>query len=373
FIWSIRKANPFSLAFMILGFFITLVITGYLLPKILPIHDPSLKVIVNGNLVLVLSLYAGLKGYDLGKYLKVKVKNRLIKKLAQYLFLTIDLCFGLIVIWLVATMIGRLPFEATSNSVNDSIIVQSLENSLPPVPTVFSFIDSKINPNDQPIVFLRTKIQTQVEVPINSKALVEQANIDQKSVVRVTSFGCGGIISGSGYIAAPDLIITNAHVIAGADRPIIKYLNQSYAGNTVLFNPALDIAAIMVKGLKAAPLQLYKGSVAINQNVAILGYPGGNFTVLPGQISDEQFVSSPNIYQVGSFNRQIYAINADLQPGNSGGPVIATNGQVIGLVFAKSDVLSNDGFAITSYSMSDVIKQAISASHHVSSGACVAG
>jgi S1-C subfamily serine protease len=371
FIWSIRRANPYSLVFMVLGFFSALVISGFILPKILPIHDSTIKAIVNGNLVLLTSLYAGLKSYDLGEYLKYKIKSSNLTLLTNYLSLGFNLLFSITVIWLVSTMIGRMPFEGLSNSFNDSLIVQSLDNVLPPVPAFFSFFDSKINPNDQPAIFFKKNNETQVYVPINSSELLKQANIAQKSVVRVTSFGCGGIVSGSGYVAGTDLVITNAHVIAGVRRPIIKFQNQSYAGTTVLFNPSLDVAAIRVKGLNARPLTLLNESAPINQVVAILGYPKGNYTVVQGQITDEQYVSGSNIYQTGNYKRQIYAINADLQAGNSGGPVINTKGQLVGIIFAKSNVISNDGFAITTNSLTAVIKEASYATHKVSTGACV--
>jgi S1-C subfamily serine protease len=355
FIWSIRRANPYSLVFMVLGFFSALVISGFILPKILPIHDSTIKAIVNGNLVL----------------LKYKIKSSNLTLLTNYLSLGFNLLFSITVIWLVSTMIGRMPFEGLSNSFNDSLIVQSLDNVLPPVPAFFSFFDSKINPNDQPAIFFKKNNETQVYVPINSSELLKQANIAQKSVVRVTSFGCGGIVSGSGYVAGTDLVITNAHVIAGVRRPIIKFQNQSYAGTTVLFNPSLDVAAIRVKGLNARPLTLLNESAPINQVVAILGYPKGNYTVVQGQITDEQYVSGSNIYQTGNYKRQIYAINADLQAGNSGGPVINTKGQLVGIIFAKSNVISNDGFAITTNSLTAVIKEASYATHKVSTGACV--
>jgi S1-C subfamily serine protease len=283
----------------------------------------------------------------------------------------LSLGFGLIAVWLIASMLGRLPFEGLSNSANDSLIVQYLDQHLPPIPAVFAVFSRQIDPNSPPQVFIQTKTQVERYVPNNSPAIRAAAAAAKSSIVRITSFGCGGIIAGSGFVAAPGLVITNAHVIAGAHRPIVKYGSQSYAGTPVLFDPYLDVAVLRLSGLHAKPLTLVNGEVSAGMHVAVLGYPGGNYTVIPGVISNVQYVLGSNLYGVGVVERQVYEVQAVIASGNSGGPMILQNGQVAGVIFGRPDLVNGYGFALTSLSLVSTLQQAQESTRRVSTGVCL--
>jgi S1-C subfamily serine protease len=371
FVWFLRKAGLLTHLLLIVGFFGGLFFGGWLFPHLLPLHDATLKTIINENLVLLFSVYLGAKGYDLGKYLDYKFKKIWLHKLDIGLGVIFNICFGLIVIWLVASMIGRLPFAGLSNSANNSLIVQLLDNHLPPIPAVFLVFNRAVNPNNPAEVFVHANQQVEVYEPISSPSLNAAAIKAGNSMVRVTSFGCGDLLSGSGFVVAPNVIITNAHVIAGAHRPIIKYGSQSYAGTVVLFNPNLDLAAIRVSGLIAPSLTLDKQEVMAGTPVVALGYPNGNYSMLAGVVRDEQVVYGSDIYGVGAFGREIYEVQAQIQQGSSGGPLILQDGQVAGVVFARSGSIKDDGFALDSQSLFSSFSQAEHSTRRVGTGVCV--
>jgi S1-C subfamily serine protease len=189
--------------------------------------------------------------------------------------------------------------------------------------------------------------------------------------VRITSFCCGGLISGSGFIVGPELVATNAHVVAGVERPIIKTQHQSYEAVPVQFNAALDFAILRVHGLPGRPLQLVPHDVSGNMPVEIDGYPGGNYHSLPGVIRDNQELFGPTIYQLGTVGRDVYEIQANLEQGSSGGPVIDRDGKVVGVIFAKSENTPDDVFALTSTSLVKNVARAQHATRRVSTGVCL--
>ncbi len=363
--------------FVVVGFFGALFFCGWLFPHLLPIHDRTLRTIVNANLVLVAAIYAALRSFDLAQnihwsFYGAKPGDRNIPRVVEAGFGALPGIIGsLLTIWLLAVMVGRLPFAGLSNSVNDARVVQVLTNVLPPVPAVFAEFNRQVDPNAQPYVFSRPRPQASFAYSATDVQLA--AAQAAASVIRITSFSCGGLTTGSGFLVAPNLVATNAHVIAGAKRPIIKYNNTSYEGVPVLFDPSLDFAVMRVQNLNGRPLALAHDSVAIDTSVAVLGYPDGNYAVSPGLIRDEASVFGRNIYDLGHIGRDIYAVQTSVKPGSSGGPVVLPDGRVAGIIFSKSNALPDYGFALVSSHLVGELRRAETAYRRVSTGACIAG
>jgi len=194
------------------------------------------------------------------------------------------------------------------------------------------------------------------------------------STVKISGFGCGGIVSGSGFVIGRNLIATNAHVVAGVRRPIVHDNNGAHAATPVLFDPNLDFAILRVSNITDPILTLDNDDVPDSTTVAVLGYPGGgDFTADPGVILDKIRAIGRNIYDSGSTTRQVYEIQADVEPGNSGGPMVLPDGSVAGVVFAKSTSSDGYGYALTSKSIIPEVNRAQNATARVSTGACAAG
>ncbi|MGR0220997.1 MarP family serine protease [Agromyces sp. ZXT2-6] len=192
------------------------------------------------------------------------------------------------------------------------------------------------------------------------------------SVVRITglAFECGGNLTGSGFVVAEDRVVTNAHVVAGVDDPIVHAPGRSpVSGRVVAFDPENDLAVIATDGLGVTPLGLAEPPAA-EHDVAVAGYPyGGPLELRPARV----MASGPLTISVdgATASRDVVTLAADVDQGNSGGPVLTGDGLVGGVVFAKSQTVDNVGFAVTVGALEPLAADAPSLNDQVDSGSCV--
>lgn len=193
------------------------------------------------------------------------------------------------------------------------------------------------------------------------------------SVARVsgTAYACGTSMTGSGFVAESGLIITNAHVVAGVGTPVIELPGRApREGRIVYFDPVDDLAAIAVEGLDATPLEIVQ-PVAAGTPVAVQGYPlGGPFTSGAAYVLSVGAAPVDDIYEEGTALREIYALEANVQPGNSGGPLLTDDGAVTGVVFARGQDGEQRGYAMTTTELTPVLDAVDATSAGVSSGSC---
>ncbi len=192
------------------------------------------------------------------------------------------------------------------------------------------------------------------------------------SVVRVTglAYECGGNLTGSGFVVADDRVVTNAHVVAGVDEPIVEAPGRSpVAGRVVAFDPEQDLAVIATDGLGVQPLGLADPPAA-DADVAVAGYPfGGPLELRPARV----MATGPITISIDGVNaaKEVVTLAADVDHGNSGGPVLTGDGLVGGVVFAKSQTVDNVGFAVPVGALEPLAAEAPSLSEQVDSGSCV--
>jgi S1-C subfamily serine protease len=364
-----------SQIFAITGFFAVLFLAGQLFPHLLPIHDQTARTIVNGTLVLLAATFAGIGGADIGQ--DIHWSFRIGRLVGRHNFETAETILGglpsaiasLILVWLLAVTVGQLPFAGFSNSVSDALIVQQLTRALPAAPAVFAKFNRNINPNAQPYVFIQPKPQPNFSY--SAKEFQTAKAWAAASLVRITSFSCGGITSGSGFAVSKDLVATNAHVVAGSKRPIIKYKGGSYEGIPIYFDANIDLAIMRVQRLNATPLPLFDGVAPLNSTAAVAGYPSNNYRVVPGIIRDTLAVDARSIYDQGLFGRGVYVVQASTAEGSSGGPVILPDGQAIGVIFSKSNDIPNTAYALNSSLVTPALDKAGSSHIRVGTGACI--
>jgi S1-C subfamily serine protease len=189
--------------------------------------------------------------------------------------------------------------------------------------------------------------------------------------VKVEGQGCGGTVEGSGFVVGNDLVATNAHVVAGIDRPYVVDNNGLHKVTVIWFDPNLDFAVLQVSNLAGKPLTMIGGLVAADTPGAIMGYPGGgSLSASTAAVLDEFTAAGRNIYGESTTIRNVYEIQADVIPGNSGGPLIEANGTVIGVVFAESTTYQHVGYALTTSRVISEIHQAEARDQPVSTGQC---
>ena len=194
------------------------------------------------------------------------------------------------------------------------------------------------------------------------------------SVVRITgnAYACGQSQTGTGFVVADDRVITNAHVLAGVDEPVIEVPDgEVLTGSVVYFDPIDDLAVIAVPGLDAAALAS-ASALSAGTDAAFQGYPyGGPFTSGAAQVLSVSTARVLDIYSASSAPREIYTLAADVREGNSGGPLLTLDGRFAGVVFARSGDTANVGYAMTMSEVEPVTAQAPSLSAPVSTGECI--
>jgi len=192
------------------------------------------------------------------------------------------------------------------------------------------------------------------------------------SVARIsgTAYACGVSLTGSGFVVAPDLLATNAHVVAGVDTPLVELPGrEAREGRVVYFDPTDDIALVAVDDLGAPALVL--GDLAVGDAAVVQGYPhGGPFTSGGASVLSIGVVDVPDIYDAASSPREIYSLGADVQPGNSGGPLLTSAGAAAGIVFARGEDGTARGYAIAMSELEPALAATDDDSAAVATGAC---
>jgi S1-C subfamily serine protease len=194
----------------------------------------------------------------------------------------------------------------------------------------------------------------------------------QPSVLKVRGAnGCGSGVEGTGFYYAPGRLMTNAHVVAGVTRPEVEVAGSTVVASVVLYDPDLDIAVLALPDVGVPQLPLDRTAEA-GDNVAVLGYPeDGPYTVEPGRIRSEQRLRSPDIYGEGTVIRQVYSLRGSIRPGNSGGPILTSAGEVAGMVFAASVSDADTGYALTATQLAESAARGVTRASPVDTGACV--
>ncbi|MFF2494522.1 MarP family serine protease [Agromyces sp. NPDC058064] len=277
------------------------------------------------------------------------------------------------VVALVASGVSALGVPVLSPAVAGSNVLRALDQVTPaPAKSVMAELRTAALGEALPwlVQVLDTPLPTEPPPSgtIDSPALAAAS----RSVVRITgtAFECGANLSGSGFVVADDRIVTNAHVVAGVDEPIVEAPGlPAVAGRVVAFDAEHDLAVIAVDGLAAAPLPL--DEPALGDEVAVAGYPfGGPLELRPGRVA----ASGPLTLQEGgrTSTREVLTLSADVDHGNSGGPVLSADGEVAGVVFARSESVATVGFAIPISTLAPLAETAPTLTEAVDSGACAA-
>jgi S1-C subfamily serine protease len=196
----------------------------------------------------------------------------------------------------------------------------------------------------------------------------------EASTVKIIGDGCGEIQEGSGFVVAPGVVVTNAHVVAGIAHPMVQVGTNALATTVIFFDPSYDLAVLRVGGLDEPVLTLDPDPSSRGVQAAVLGYPeGGPLQVAPAGIMAAFEAEGRDIYGQGLTVRNVYEIQAKVRPGNSGGPLVQLDGQVIGVVFSRSTINGDIGYALTSPGVLSRVRQAESSPKVVGTGACVPG
>lgn len=213
-----------------------------------------------------------------------------------------------------------------------------------------------------------------IEVGPGPRRMLEDPDVERAadSVLKIRGTNeCGRGVEGSGFLFTDNRLMTNAHVVAGVDDPEV-YLGEDHAvsAEVVYYNPDIDIAVLALDSGDTPTLSFDRGARE-REGVAILGYPeDGPYDVQPARIRAEQRLRSPNIYGDGAVIREVYSLRGLIRPGNSGGPIVSSAGEVVGVVFAASVTDRDTGYALTADQVGASAAAGMTSSTEVSTGGC---
>lgn len=335
-------------------------------------HTTLSKTIFSLTVILGFAVLLLAVGEYVGILLKKKVHRPQLNWLDNFFGSILSAVSILIAVWLSASIASSLPYPGLKADIRQSKIISFLNDSLPPAPEVMADIGHLIDPNGFPQVFIGSEPSPpEVGKIPNMGSLQAAVNKTKASVVKVEGQGCGGIVEGSGFVVGNDLVATNAHVVAGIATPYVADGNGLHKATPIWFDPDLDFAVLRVNNLAGKPLVIDSTEVSPGTAAAVLGYPsGGGFEADPAAVLDEFTAVGRNIYGQGSTHREVYELRANVVPGNSGGPLIAKDSSVIGVIFAESTTYKNIGYALTAQQVKSEINQAQAQDHVVSTGSC---
>ncbi|TXN31482.1 MarP family serine protease [Lacisediminihabitans profunda] len=315
-------------------------------------------------------------GTLIGRALRRGVDRTPLRILDRVFGAMVTLVVAAVVTSMLAFGIGSLGVPFVSSAISSSAVVQTIDRVTPdPVKALEAQVRGLVAQDGLPRLFEAIGSNTNIPVPAAGAGTAAQ-QAAAASVVKIVgnAYQCGQNQSGSGYVAAKGRIITNAHVVAGVTEPVVQTPSGgSYTGRVVFFDGVHDLAVIAVDGLTTRVLPL-GANLGQGDTAVFDGYPlGGPFSSAPAAVRGVNTVQVPDIYGANPAPREVYYLSADVQEGNSGGPVIDAGGRVAGVIFAKSATTDRLGFAMTTNDLTTVVAKAPSLVSAVSSGHCTRG
>jgi S1-C subfamily serine protease len=339
------------------------------------VHSQSARTSVALVTMLGVAVLCGVVGRIIGNLAFTRVHRGIAGSVDSALGVVVAVIASLLAAWLLASTLVNSSSLSLNASINQSKIIRSLDSVLPAPPSVFSRVQGFLTAEGFPPVFAQLAPASAGPVSLPGNALLQEAVVRAgASTVKISGAGCGQIQEGSGFVVAPGLVVTNAHVVAGIAHPTVEDSNGIHQTAVVSFDPSYDLAIMRVSGLTEPSLALDPVEVARGVQAGVLGYPGGgSFTAAPAGIMAVFEAEGRDIYGQGLTVRSVYEIQAVVRPGNSGGPLVQPDGEVIGVVFSRSTTNGDIGYALTSPGVLTRVVRAEALSSPVGTGACAPG
>jgi uncharacterized membrane protein required for colicin V production len=338
-------------AFSLAGFAFGAYVGARLAPVILSDGSPYVPVVSLACAVLLGTVMRGLAAMLAGVLrtsIGVIPGIRLLDRLGG---LVLGLVAGVFLCWAIGAVLLYVPGETElRRSVQRSTILSEINDVFPPERLLEEL--ERVDPIG---VFLGPP----AIVAPPEKGLAKDPDVVRasKSVVRVTGIACGLGLEGSGWVVRPGLVVTNAHVVAGIERPRVDTASgKAFASTVVAFDVTNDVAVLRAPGLGARPLVVAGAERGVP--VALVGYPrNGPLTRTPARLGGTADVLSRDAYGRGPVRRTVTAIRGVVEPGSSGGPGIDAQGRVRTTVFARRP-RETGGYGIPVELVQKVVSQA---------------
>ncbi len=321
--------------------------------------DGAVRVPVALFCVLTAAMVVQLFGSWIGSTLRSHVTWKPARHIDATMGSVVSVAATLLVAWLLAVPLASAQSTDVAAQVRASKIVSEVDTILPArADELYSSLRDYLDQSGFPRVFNALGRSQVSDVPSPDPALVNSAGVAsaRPSVVKIHAAApsCDRLIEGSGFVYAPEHVLTNAHVVAGTDSITIETSQGELRAKVVLYDPRRDVAVLDVPGLEAPTLSFAPAAAGSGDDAVVLGYPqDGDFDVRAARIRDHETLDGRDIYDTGNVSRDVYAIRSLVRSGNSGGPLITPGGQVLGMVFAAALDQAETGFALTDSEIMD--------------------
>ena len=364
-------------AFATLGLLLGGLIGVWLAPTALGNATPSILVSLAAVFIVILCASLGQAIFQLlGARIRDRITWQPVRALDAVGGALLSGAAALLVAWALGVALSGSGLQGITPLVRDSKVLAEVNSVLPAsASSKLSAFNDVVGTTFFPRYLEPFAPERIVAVPPGPARLLNDPDVTraEDGVVRIRSTNqCGQGIEGSGFVYAPDRVMTNAHVVAGVTEPVVDVHGSSVTGHVVYYNPDVDVAVIEVPTGTVRPLRL-SGGASAGDGVAILGYPqNGPYDVQVGRVRADQRLRSPNIYGDGTVIRDVLSLRGLIRPGNSGGPVVDSAGRVVGVVFAASVTSGDTGYALSAAQVSGGAAAGRISSRTVSTRGCAA-
>ncbi|MCR8694439.1 MarP family serine protease [Rhodococcus pyridinivorans] len=340
------------------------------------IDDARMRILAGIALIVVLVVIGEVAGMVLGRAARSGIHSPGARAVDSVVGAGLQSVAVLVAAWLLAIPLTATTQPAVSAAVRGSQVLGTVDDIAPDwmraIPNEFSAL---LDTSGLPEVigpFGRTPI-AEVEAPDGGLLEGSVPARLQTSVLRINGVApsCQKALEGSGFVVAPERVMTNAHVVAGTAAVTVDTESGPLEATVVLFDPEVDVAILAVPGLTAQPLGFASEPAESGDDAIVLGYPGGGpYTASAARIRETLDLQGPDIYRGGTVEREVYTVRGTIRQGNSGGPLVDPSGSVLGMVFGAAVDDTDTGFVLTGAEVSRQLEMA-GVNQPVATGACI--
>lgn len=317
-------------------------------------------------------------GVLLGRAVRATLRGPGVRTVDSGLGSVVQAVAVLVAAWILAVPLTSATGSGVAQAVRSSVVLGQVDQALPvQAQQLPAELGALLDTSGLPDVlgpFGRTPI-TEVGPPdaeLQATGLVQQV---QPSVLKVRGVApaCSRGLEGTGFVVAPERVMTNAHVVAGTDELGVETAQGLLSASVVLYDPQTDLAVLDVPGLSAAALGFAAEPAPTGTSAVVLGYPlDGPYTASAARVREEIDLRGPDIYDSQVVTREVYTVRGQVRSGNSGGPMLDDAGRVLGVVFGAAIDNDETGFVLTADEVAEEVAAAATLTAPVGTGACTA-
>ena len=369
--WQGFVTGAFATAGLLLGGLLGV----WLAPYALGDAAPSLLVSLGALFIVILAASIGQALFQFGgSRIRDRIRWQPVRALDAVGGAVLSACAVLLVSWALGVAVSGSGITGITGQVRNSAVLGEVDDVLPATADdLLGAFNNVVGAGFFPRYLEPFAPERIVGVPPGPQRILHDPDVEdaEASVVKIRgTSSCGRGIEGSGFVYADGRVMTNAHVVAGVSEPEVEIGGDAVSAEVVHYDPDLDVAVLAVD-TSGLPALSFDDSAAPGDGVAILGYPqDGPYDAQPGRIRSEQRLRSPDIYGDGTVIREVYSLRGLVRPGNSGGPIVSSAGETVGVVFAASVTDDDTGYTLTASQVAQSATRGLSNTEPVSTGDC---